>query len=581
MDSLHSTLTLLGQFAFDRLLFPVALWSVVAWLLRLLVQQLNLHPHYQYHLRGALLLALPGGLALSALTEWLGTIDTARPVARFIVIQSPIAVSATSTVNGDINLLHDPSLWIGMVTFLALLGAGFMLLRFAASYFMLHLYFRADPLRNLAHLESLNTANRTLLNRTGRKVYARFSGEQETPVTYGLRRPVIILPAGLLRNPDRLNVVLRHELIHIARFDYLLHGLFEMVRCLFWFHPLVHRIYHDITEYREISCDAEVLADHDISRQDYAELLLEMTHRPSFNRYLSVSMACKPSMLKKRIQLMHQQQTNRPSQLRSMLALSLVFFGLAGLISCTEMQSDAPDGSQLVDQTLHFDNPTVTVNGEHYKLQQATLEAPANGIAWITLPGGQTYLVSGQKFNQARPVGKIEGNQLRFSLHMDQVSITSEQPILSSGSADVWVSETMLHLKDKNRMPALGSAPNYETFSEARKKYAGTPGTGDGEYKVVKKMPELIGGLSSIQSKITYPDEARKAGVEGRVFVQFIVNNDGQVEDPKVVKGIGYGCDEVALAAVKDARFKPGEVDGEAVPVKMSLPIIFRLSQAQ
>ena len=96
-------------------------------------------------------------------------------------------------------------------------------------------------------------------------------------------------------------------------------------------------------------------------------------------------------------------------------------------------------------------------------------------------------------------------------------------------------------------------------------------------FMIVEDMPELIGGLGSIQSKIKYPEIAKKAGVEGRVFVQFVVNTDGSVVDPVVVRGIGAGCDEEAVRAVSQAKFKPGRQRGKPVPVKMSLPITFKL----
>ncbi len=96
-------------------------------------------------------------------------------------------------------------------------------------------------------------------------------------------------------------------------------------------------------------------------------------------------------------------------------------------------------------------------------------------------------------------------------------------------------------------------------------------------FVVVEEMPELIGGLASIQSKITYPEMAKKAGVEGRVIVQFVVDEEGNVQDPQVVRGLGAGLDEVALNAVKEAKFEPGKQRGESVRVKMSLPVTFRL----
>lgn len=96
-------------------------------------------------------------------------------------------------------------------------------------------------------------------------------------------------------------------------------------------------------------------------------------------------------------------------------------------------------------------------------------------------------------------------------------------------------------------------------------------------FVVVEQMPELIGGLAAIQRQITYPDLARKAGIEGRVIVQFIVDETGQVTSAEVVRGIGGGCDEEALRAVRSVRFKPGIQRGQPVKVKMSVPVTFRL----
>lgn len=105
-------------------------------------------------------------------------------------------------------------------------------------------------------------------------------------------------------------------------------------------------------------------------------------------------------------------------------------------------------------------------------------------------------------------------------------------------------------------------------------------GDDDGDedfFVVVENMPELIGGLAALQKNIRYPEMARKAGIEGRVIVQFIVNEQGEVENPRVIRGIGGGCDEEALRAVSNALFKPGRQRGNPVRVQYSLPVIFKL----
>lgn len=96
-------------------------------------------------------------------------------------------------------------------------------------------------------------------------------------------------------------------------------------------------------------------------------------------------------------------------------------------------------------------------------------------------------------------------------------------------------------------------------------------------FVVVEQMPEIIGGISSLQQKIKYPENAIRANIEGRVYVQFIVNEKGEVENPRVIRGIGGGCDEEALRVVKQAKFRPGLQRGRPVRVQFNLPVIFRL----
>lgn len=96
-------------------------------------------------------------------------------------------------------------------------------------------------------------------------------------------------------------------------------------------------------------------------------------------------------------------------------------------------------------------------------------------------------------------------------------------------------------------------------------------------FVAVEEMPEPIGGIQAIQSKIVYPEIAKRAGVEGRVYVLAFVDESGAVTNAKIIKGIGAGCDEAALDAVKKTKFKPGKQRGKAVKVQVSIPIVFKL----
>ncbi len=95
-------------------------------------------------------------------------------------------------------------------------------------------------------------------------------------------------------------------------------------------------------------------------------------------------------------------------------------------------------------------------------------------------------------------------------------------------------------------------------------------------FVAVEEMPEPIGGITAIQNKIVYPEIARRAGVEGKVFVLAYVDETGTVTKTEITKGIGSGCDEAAMDAVLKTKFRPGVQRGKPVKVKITIPIVFK-----
>jgi protein TonB len=96
-------------------------------------------------------------------------------------------------------------------------------------------------------------------------------------------------------------------------------------------------------------------------------------------------------------------------------------------------------------------------------------------------------------------------------------------------------------------------------------------------FVAVEEMPEPIGGIGAIQKLIVYPEIAKRAGVEGKVYVLAFVDESGNVTGAKIIKGIGAGCDEAALDAVRQTKFNPGKQRGTPVKVQVSIPIVFKL----
>lgn len=93
-----------------------------------------------------------------------------------------------------------------------------------------------------------------------------------------------------------------------------------------------------------------------------------------------------------------------------------------------------------------------------------------------------------------------------------------------------------------------------------------------------ERKPEFVNGSRSFLSTIEYPYEARYNGVEGQVILQFIIDESGRVISPRVIQGIGSGCDEAAINALLKTKFKPGMQNGQSVATLCELPITFKLS---
>jgi protein TonB len=96
-------------------------------------------------------------------------------------------------------------------------------------------------------------------------------------------------------------------------------------------------------------------------------------------------------------------------------------------------------------------------------------------------------------------------------------------------------------------------------------------------FVAVEEMPEPIGGISEIQKNIVYPEIAKRAGLEGKVLVRAFVNESGNVTKTEVIKGIGLGCDEAAINAIVQTKFKPGKQRGKPVKVQVTIPVTFKL----
>lgn len=101
-------------------------------------------------------------------------------------------------------------------------------------------------------------------------------------------------------------------------------------------------------------------------------------------------------------------------------------------------------------------------------------------------------------------------------------------------------------------------------------------------FRTVEQNPEPAYDLMAyINANMRYPEEAKKAGIEGRVYITFIINEDGSISDAEVIKGkeLGHGLPEEAKRVIMSLpKWKPGKQNGRTVNVYFTLPISFKLS---
>jgi TonB family protein len=103
-----------------------------------------------------------------------------------------------------------------------------------------------------------------------------------------------------------------------------------------------------------------------------------------------------------------------------------------------------------------------------------------------------------------------------------------------------------------------------------------------GTFIIVQDQPTFMGGdearIEYIKENLRYPDEAREKGIQGIVFVTFVVEADGSISNVRLLRGIGGGCDEEAVRVIENMpRWIPGKQRGQAVRVQFNMPIRFTL----
>ncbi|MDR8393131.1 TonB family protein [Aliifodinibius sp. S!AR15-10] len=550
MIELSDILQEIGQMSLSAFWFPLLIWSACALLIHLVLKWMqNRDVLYHYHLRVALVAGIPLGICASGLVGVAADFfSSARPTT-LITLQNPITVTpAQETVTASVNW-GDPYLWIGMVTSVILAVGLFQLGRMLWGYYQISNYAAKLTTMNLREMKLAQGEQENFLKDIKSDIHLAFSEQSEVPFTFGWNRPVIVIPAFLQKDPHKLRMAVRHELMHIKRGDFLVNGFVIAMKSLLWFHPLIHYFENEIREYREISCDSEVLTDRTISRKQYAQLLFELAPRKETYAGGIVSMSVNKSTLQKRIKTMKTLANNNRPVTRSLIVSLVLLTAISGVIACSDLQEGGITNTELNQAQADMQNLEEGSQPLYIIREDTDLDGTFDTEEQISGEEGQK-------------ISRIKSEYIK-NIHVYK----GEQAVQKFGP------------KGSNGVVVIGLLDKKKAFSDLK-----SPGEAQQQQKpeneffvVVEQMPELKGGLQALQQCIQYPEQARKAGIEGRVIVQFIVDEQGRVDNPTVVRGIGGGADEESLRCVKQMEFEPGKQRGNPVRVQYSLPVTFKL----
>ena len=233
--------------------------------------------------------------------------------------------------------------------------AGFLLWQ-AVSYAVARRSLLRRSLEAGGAAESLLESLRAELGVTGRAALRRAPG-LPTPMMLGLVRPVILLP-GREMEPEQLDVVLRHELVHLRRRDVAYKALLLLTNAVHWFNPLVWWMVREASRNLELCCDDEVVRAKDAGfRRRYGEILLHTAagcRAPALSTYFGGG----KKLLKGRLANLFQKKKNSAAAVCVVLALALP---AGSLVAC---ESAAPlnafEAVQALEDSIAFENGTMS-----------------------------------------------------------------------------------------------------------------------------------------------------------------------------------------------------------------------------
>ena len=380
--------------------------------------------------------------------------------------------------------------------------------------------------RRTAHpFELLPHGIREIQTRFGFGSVFRLSDEIHGPVTFGLRKPTILLPtrfAGMDAVHQR--AIAAHELFHVARRDWAFHVAEEAILALFWFHPAVWWVVNRIRLSREQVVDQQVV-ELTGARKPYLCALLEIAASSGHLKGLTAPAFLNESRLAERIRMLVKED---------IISKRRTVFALGGLVA-------------------------LTLTAGLASVRAFPLRAPA-AAAEETKTAGDPPLKIVKKI---QPVYPLEAKKAAI-----QGVVTLSVTALQDGSV--------------SKVDVIGGDPALENAAvDAVRQWQFAPldvASAVTKIEINFTLQDVSKPVPIYKPNPVYTPEAKAAKIQGTVILRVTIEPDGKVGDVKIIQGLDKGLDQEAADTVKTWKFKPATKAGKPIAVKTAIEINFRLN---
>ncbi len=363
----------------------------------------------------------------------------------------------------------------------------------------------------------------------------KFSGSF-TFLSYVFINPSVI-------NPE-LREVLNHETEHVVQYHFVDLFLAEILRIILWFNPIAWFYGGYIRQNHEFLADKKALM-RSAGLGVYKAVLLNAV---AGGEVVRLGHHLNYSLNKKRFKMM----TNKPTSKRSFLKPLLVL-PMAAIVM--------------------------------YSFAKPVYEYDTQADAVQSEPVAQTPVVKKDE-DKKNPIYILNGKEITFDeMKAIDTNTISELKVLKGEKADELYGEKAkngvieVKLKDGSEPEYLKASGESGKIIEIKAKDVDS----DEVFFKVEEMPQFPGGDDALRTYISdnvkYPDDAVAEKIEGRVFVSFVVDKNGDVTDVKVLRGVHPRLDEESLRVVREMpKWTPGTLKGKPVGVSYTIPVSFKLN---